>query len=197
MSFKFQHKLCANCGIHGHLRCSRCKNVYYCSKVCQRITWKSHKSSCKPNDECPICFDTTDAPVTTLSCKHILHTERLNKRKQAPKDEHRSVTCPLCRTQIVDSLDLLQPARGSSNFLSSMRNEYAPRTQDYDLDDVSVFEDLPPNDISHIPSSFATPPLAAIAFEPVNINIELGRVVLRHLNKWLQCMGLIRKRLLT
>lgn len=29
-------------------RCARCKNVHYCSKVCQRAHWKTHKPDCKP-----------------------------------------------------------------------------------------------------------------------------------------------------
>lgn len=29
------------------LRCSQCKSVYYCSKECQKMHWKQHKSSCQ------------------------------------------------------------------------------------------------------------------------------------------------------
>jgi len=29
-------------------RCSRCKKVYYCSRVCQKADWKTHKEQCLP-----------------------------------------------------------------------------------------------------------------------------------------------------
>lgn len=34
-------------------RCSRCKAVYYCSRECQKLNWKFHKSRCKKNKELP------------------------------------------------------------------------------------------------------------------------------------------------
>jgi MYND finger len=44
---------CANCGNQGSdlLRCSRCNNVHYCNKECQKTHWKTHK---------PICNDYVD-----------------------------------------------------------------------------------------------------------------------------------------
>ena len=39
---------CGNsCGENAVKICSRCKNIYYCSKECQRVHWKIHKKSCK------------------------------------------------------------------------------------------------------------------------------------------------------
>ncbi|TCD63310.1 hypothetical protein EIP91_005691 [Steccherinum ochraceum] len=44
---------CAQCGAQKGsvgeelLRCSRCKDAYYCSKDCQKVAWKSHKSICR------------------------------------------------------------------------------------------------------------------------------------------------------
>jgi hypothetical protein len=30
------------------LRCSRCQNVWFCNKECQRLAWKKHKKDCQP-----------------------------------------------------------------------------------------------------------------------------------------------------
>ena len=37
---------CSTCNLEGLLRCSRCKEVYYCSSHCQRNDWKHHKVVC-------------------------------------------------------------------------------------------------------------------------------------------------------
>ena len=40
--------LCAVCGKNAPLRCSKCKSVSYCSRVCQEADWKqAHKRACK------------------------------------------------------------------------------------------------------------------------------------------------------
>jgi hypothetical protein len=42
---------CGACGAGGaDLRCSRCKQVHYCSVACQRVGWKAHQSACTPCD---------------------------------------------------------------------------------------------------------------------------------------------------
>lgn len=38
--------LCAVCGKEGPKRCSRCKQVYYCSETCQTRHWPMHKQEC-------------------------------------------------------------------------------------------------------------------------------------------------------
>eukprot|EP01084_Bolivina_argentea_P299866 516932_1 len=42
-------QICANCATgKSHLRCSRCKQAYYCNKKCQSIHWKGkHKHECE------------------------------------------------------------------------------------------------------------------------------------------------------
>eukprot|EP01084_Bolivina_argentea_P068805 125244_1 len=37
---------CSLCNKLASLRCSRCKKIYYCSRKCQKINWKYHKSTC-------------------------------------------------------------------------------------------------------------------------------------------------------
>lgn len=34
-----------------NLRCSRCKNAYYCNQNCQKADWKTHKTYCMMLDE--------------------------------------------------------------------------------------------------------------------------------------------------
>lgn len=38
---------CAVCGEPSTTKCTRCKEVYYCGRECQRKHWKEHKSECR------------------------------------------------------------------------------------------------------------------------------------------------------
>lgn len=46
-------------------RCSSCKLVYYCSRDCQQLDWRRHKSE----DECPVSCHQEASPTTRPSRK--------------------------------------------------------------------------------------------------------------------------------
>jgi hypothetical protein len=39
---------CSVCGKFTDTKCSRCKQVYFCSTACQKENWKYHKAKCVP-----------------------------------------------------------------------------------------------------------------------------------------------------
>ena len=40
-----------SCTKVGKSKCSRCKGAFYCSEICQRVDWKTHKKHCKKFQE--------------------------------------------------------------------------------------------------------------------------------------------------
>ena len=60
------HEECANCkkAQPNLKKCGACGKVQYCSKECQRVHWKEHKSNCKESSTAP-----TTTPTSCAQCK--------------------------------------------------------------------------------------------------------------------------------
>lgn len=66
-------RICDNCGdqetmLGNHKKRSTCKQVWYCSKKCQRKHWKGgHKHACGEEETCPVPNDTINALAAQLT----------------------------------------------------------------------------------------------------------------------------------
>jgi hypothetical protein len=51
-SSETEHETCGKCGFcfPKLMKCKGCKEVFYCSRTCQREDWKNHKRSCRSVD---------------------------------------------------------------------------------------------------------------------------------------------------
>ncbi|KAJ7735791.1 hypothetical protein B0H16DRAFT_128219 [Mycena metata] len=66
--------LCASCGVSAGVRCAACKNVWYCSKRCQRREWPGHLVDCNPG-----------RPITSAD-----RLRAAAHRKKVPQDQETS-----------------------------------------------------------------------------------------------------------
>lgn len=109
---------CESCRAHcPRLRCSRCRQAFFCDAACQQQAWPSHRYECAPHDEstlaskatqdCPICLEamllncsTEKHPVLILECLHILHSACWESLVQARETD---LQCPVCRDPLAMS----------------------------------------------------------------------------------------------
>lgn len=69
---------CRICGNAVGIKVCRCKTAYYCSKDCQKIDWKSHKTDCFQLVDHPKSSKqiTRDSSITTDCANDFLHQQQ-------------------------------------------------------------------------------------------------------------------------
>ena len=102
----------------GRSFCQGCRDVFYCSRACQKKHWKRHKTACKlarkqleeqkekaedvlvdsASEECPICLSDHCRNTATLGCGHSFCYTCLYKHQAANPD----AVCPMCRKTMPD-----------------------------------------------------------------------------------------------
>jgi TPR repeat protein len=98
-----------DCGFCGEkrspLRCSKCKNTRYCSRICQKLDWDIHRNTCSveskqvtdkcPTENCPICFEnesTDGGYVVCFQCGNSFCGVCM-----MPENISKVFCCPMCR----------------------------------------------------------------------------------------------------
>jgi hypothetical protein len=54
----------------------------------------------KEDKICPICFDSLDKDVVSLTCAHVYHEKCIREWMTACKDTNKPSVCPECRVNI-------------------------------------------------------------------------------------------------
>uniref|UniRef100_A0A663MQ48 Tudor domain containing 1 n=1 Tax=Athene cunicularia TaxID=194338 RepID=A0A663MQ48_ATHCN len=73
-----QVKTCHHCGLFGSLRCSQCKQIYYCSVGCQKKDWPAHRVVCEPGNSTSVDFPKTEEHIKKIMLSD-LQTLRIKK----------------------------------------------------------------------------------------------------------------------
>ena len=95
----------------GVMRCSRCKDEHYCSKVCLRLDWPSHKKLCRPAEVAP-------APLKKGGPSKQ-HSTGAGAR--SPRARSENLNPDKLSTWVVDK----QGDRGRGNLVEAMENMFS------------------------------------------------------------------------
>ncbi|XP_059112147.1 tudor domain-containing protein 1 isoform X3 [Peromyscus eremicus] len=87
---------CHRCGLFGSLRCSQCKQTYYCSTACQRRDWSSHSTICRPVQQSLHKLEDNKSPFETKN------TEVKNEQSECPLGITKDMTTGAERVMLSD-----------------------------------------------------------------------------------------------
>lgn len=115
--------ICCFCGCQDKKisQCTKCKQVYYCSRQCQKNDWSNHKKVCtqKKNEKCLICCQRIETESQKLVCSHKYHPECYQKLQTFSTINGCSLCCrPLEYKSLFSFINVLAQKNISLSYIS-------------------------------------------------------------------------------
>uniref|UniRef100_A0A8C0HMW6 Tudor domain-containing protein 1 n=1 Tax=Buteo japonicus TaxID=224669 RepID=A0A8C0HMW6_9AVES len=105
-----QMRTCHYCSLFGSLRCSQCKQIYYCSADCQKKDWPAHSVVCKPIKGNSISVDSLKteelmkkimlSDLQTLGIKKAMEVQGVVTKFKSPSEFYIQMSSPEVLDQI-------------------------------------------------------------------------------------------------
>uniref|UniRef100_A0A8C3PH90 Tudor domain containing 1 n=1 Tax=Calidris pygmaea TaxID=425635 RepID=A0A8C3PH90_9CHAR len=117
-----QMRTCHHCGLFGSLRCSQCKQIYYCSADCQKKDWSTHSVVCEPGNSTSVDFLKTEEPIKkimlwdlqTLGIKKAMEVQGTVTEFKSPSEFYIQMSSPEVLDQINKLYVKLQDCYGNT-----------------------------------------------------------------------------------
>ena len=129
--------------------CSRCKNITYCSKACQKNHWHEHKAEClkqKRSSQAPVTDPATFSQmlkeISALPAAKAYDLEKLHNERRKMQAGHSGLAQLEAKIRIKESKTIDDDILELSNFVKMRWMEVLESDQDNGEKDVNTFKSL-------------------------------------------------------